>query len=134
MKSTSDLAVIPNTPAWENVLGFFGFLLLCLGFIYFGWVALTEQQVPPEITFQINEINVLDGGYLVQLDVSNSGSQSISALHFEGRLVPQEGAPEASAATVNYVPAHSRSQAGLFFNNDPRRGELRLKALGYQEP
>jgi|SRR5690606_1423729 len=134
MKSNMNPAGIPNTPMWENVLGFFGFLLLCLGFTYLGWVALTEQQTPPEIAFHINEINTLENGYLVQLEISNSGSQSIAALHFEGHLVLQEGEPEISSGTVDYVPAHSKSNIGLFFENDPGKGELKFKALGYQEP
>lgn len=134
MKFSNNSAGVPNTPTWEKILGMFGFILLCSGFAYFIWVALTERNTPADISFHIAEINALQNGYLVELQIENHGSQSIAAFQFEGHLQSLEGEVETSTAEVDYVPAHSKKYAGLFFNNDPRKGKLIFKSLGYQEP
>lgn len=126
-----------NTPMWEKVLGLLGLLLLCIGFIYLGWNALSEQQLPPEIVLSVKEVNDLEQGYLVQIEVVNTGSQSVAGLHFEGSLLVDNinrNSTEISNATLDYVPARSKKSAGLYFSNDPRVGILTLRALGYQTP
>jgi uncharacterized protein (TIGR02588 family) len=35
---------------------------------------------------------------------------------------------------IAYVPGESVRRAGLFFKNDPRKHELRVRALGYADP
>lgn len=121
-----------NTPLWEKILGLSGLLLLLTGFIYLGWMSLHEHDSPPDIRFVVTEINQLASGYLVQLDVHNSGTQSIAALQFEGYLNGDAG--ETSRSEIDYVPSHSKSSAGLFFTHNPHAGTLTFKALGYQKP
>jgi uncharacterized protein (TIGR02588 family) len=41
---------------------------------------------------------------------------------------------ETSLVTVDYVAAGSRRDAALFFSNDPRQGELTVRAKRYVEP
>ena len=41
---------------------------------------------------------------------------------------------ETSLVTVDYVAAGSERDAALFFSNDPRQGELTVRAKGYIEP
>lgn len=133
MRESVNPGNIPNTPMWEKVLGLFGFILLCTGFIYLGWVAIHERQLPPDIQVTIKEINELDKGYLVQVEVINSGAQSVGSLQIQAKL--RHGSEsEISTAEVDYVPSNSRNSAGLFFTKDPRSGELTLRALGYQKP
>jgi uncharacterized protein (TIGR02588 family) len=41
---------------------------------------------------------------------------------------------ETSEVTIDYVPAGSQRQAGLFFIRDPQQYELQLSAKGYEQP
>ena len=41
---------------------------------------------------------------------------------------------ENSLVTVDYVAAGSERDAALFFSNDPRQGEVTVRAKGYIEP
>jgi uncharacterized protein (TIGR02588 family) len=52
----------------------------------------------------------------------------------EGELTIEDGQKEVSHTEIDYVPAHAERRGGLFFSQDPRRGELRLRVLGYEEP
>lgn len=134
MNSPDSSNNIPNTPTWEKVLGLLGFILLCTGFLYLGWVAIGERQFPPQIHFSVKAVNQLESGYLVEVEVSNSGSHSVESLHLEARLQGQDKESEISTAEIDYVPSSSRKSAGFFFARDPRSGELSLRALGYQKP
>ena len=125
---------IQHTPTWEKIVGLLGLTLLCIGFAYLGWAAITEQDKPPNIVFTVTEINDLETDFLVQVEVANTGFKSVAGLDIEGRLIPRNGSPETSTAEVDYVPSGSSRSVGLFFNSDPRVGTLSLRALGYQEP
>jgi uncharacterized protein (TIGR02588 family) len=41
---------------------------------------------------------------------------------------------ETSVVTVDYAAAGSERDAALLFSNDPRQGELIVRAKGYIEP
>jgi uncharacterized protein (TIGR02588 family) len=72
--------------------------------------------------------------YLVSLKIRNSGNATAAALNVEG-VVKQGGTNvETSLITVDYVAAGSERDAALFFANDPRQGELSVRAKGYIEP
>ncbi len=125
---------IQHTPTWEKIVGFFGVCLIGIGFVYLGWAAVTENGKPPEIGFSITEINDLNGQFLVQIEVRNTGLKSVAALDIEGHLNPSQGEDEISNATVDYIPSRSTRRVGLFFTQDPRLGKLELTPVGYQEP
>ena len=41
---------------------------------------------------------------------------------------------ELSHTEIDYAPAHAEKLDGLFFSQDPRQDELRVRALGYEGP
>ena len=91
---------------------------------------------PPvaEIRVRIDEILPSAQGYLVSLTIENSGNATAAALGVEGVLKRGETNIETSLVTVDYVAAGSERDASLFFSNDPRQGELIVRAKGYIEP
>lgn len=129
-KKTDDI----HTPLWEKLLGIVGLLLLLAGFIYLGWMAIHEDDTPPDVLFSITRISQVSDGFLVEVEVTNNGSQSLAALHLKGSLTIEDGEPEINQAQVDYLPSRSKGHAGFFFSRDPRTGTLEFKPSGYQEP
>lgn len=122
-----------NTPTWEKVLGGCGLLLLLAGFSYLGWTAVVETELPPDIIFHPVRISELDNGYLVEVEVTNTGSQSMAGLNLEGRLIKNDS-DEIRHAQLDYLPSRSKNYVGFFFAADPRTGKLQFQPSGYQEP
>ena len=122
------------TPTWEKIVGFAGFVVLCAGLVYLVWAAMTEENSAPKIAFKVQAIKSLDSNYLVTVEVSNRGHESVAALQIEGELEQAAGEPEKSSAQIDYVPSQSRRHVGLFFRSDPKDGKISFRALGYQEP
>ena len=91
---------------------------------------------PPvaEISIRVDEISPSAHGYLVSLKIGNSGKATAAALGVEGVLIRGGTNVETSLVTVDYVAAGSERDAALFFSNDPRQGELTVRAKGYVEP
>jgi uncharacterized protein (TIGR02588 family) len=73
-------------------------------------------------------------GHLVSLKIANSGNATAASLGVEGVLTRGGVAVERSVITVDYVAAGSERGAALLFSNDPRQGELSVRAKGYIDP
>ena len=76
----------------------------------------------------------LEDGYLVQFRAFNQGGAAAAELMIEGEATGPDGSTEASEAVLDYVPARSSREGGLWFSGDPRAGQLTLRATGYAEP
>jgi uncharacterized protein (TIGR02588 family) len=87
-----------------------------------------------EIRILVDEILPSAHGYLVSLKIENAGDATAAALGVEGVLKQGGTNIETSLVTVDYVAAGSDRDAALFFSNDPRQGELTVRAKGYIEP
>lgn len=87
-----------------------------------------------QISIRVDEILSSAPGYLVSLKINNSGNATAAALGVEGVLTRGGTNVETSLVTVDYVAAGSQRDAALFFSNDPRDGELIVRAKGYIEP
>jgi uncharacterized protein (TIGR02588 family) len=87
-----------------------------------------------DITIRVDEILPSAHGFLVSLKINNSGNATAAALGIEGVLMRGGTNLETSLVTVDYVAAGSERDAALFFSNDPRHGELTVRAKGYIEP
>jgi uncharacterized protein (TIGR02588 family) len=96
--------------------------------------SLTGGRPVAEISVRVVEIVPSAQGFLVSLTIDNSGNGTAAALNVEGVLMRGGTNVETSLVTVDYVAAGSRRDAALFFSNDPRQGELTVRAKGYVEP
>lgn len=123
-----------QTPLWEKILGIAGLLLLITGFFYLGWMAINEDDTSPDVIFSINKISPVSKGFLVEVEITNTGAKSLAAVYLEGQLTDNNDETEISYTQLDYLPSHSKSYAGFFFNADPRTGRLEFKPSGYQEP
>jgi uncharacterized protein (TIGR02588 family) len=96
--------------------------------------SFTGGRPVAEISVRVDEIVPLAQVFLVSLKIENSGNGTAAALNVEGVLMRGGTNVETSLVTVDYVAAGSARDAALFFSNDPRQGELIVRAKGYIEP
>ena len=84
-------------------------------------------------SFRLGQIEAQPQGFLVPFEAVNDGDATAAAVEIVGRLRLGE-LTEESRVTIDYLPAASYGRGGLWFRQDPRQGELVLRAEGYLEP
>jgi uncharacterized protein (TIGR02588 family) len=129
---TKDERTRTSTLEWIAAAVGLALLLAVLGVIG-RQAVLGQSSQPPAITVAPSTIVALRNGYLVEFDAFNQASGTAAAVTIEGVLKDDAGS-ETAMATLDYVAGQGSTQGGLFFTRDPRRGQLRLRALGYQHP
>ena len=124
-----------RTPLLEWVAGAIGAILTLTLIGVLGWQAWTNPgDVPPEVTVRLEEVLPAGAGFVARIAGVNASPETAAAVEVEGVLSRDGEVVETARATLDYVPGHSEKRGGLFFAEDPREGDLRLRALGYQEP
>lgn len=123
-----------NTPLWEKLVGLAGLVLVCFTIGFLLWSAISAQDDPPNVSFEIHEIHAIDGRYLVLLDVHNSGDLTAADLQVEVSLSDGQGNTESATGSIDYLAAGSTRRMGFYFGTDPGLGELQFRALGYHKP
>src|SRR5688500_8284731 len=96
--------------------------------------SVTGGRPLADVSIRVDEILPSAQGYLVSLKIENSGNATAAALNVEGVLRRGGTTVETSLVTVDYVAAGSERDAALLCSNDPRQGELTVRAKGYIEP
>lgn len=122
------------TTVCEAVFAALGLLLVLgtVGFLIYR--GATTGTRPPVIQIKQRAVKPQPGGYVLEVDVRNSGDRTAAALTLEGELELPGGEKETSDVTLDYVPSNSHRRAGFFFQHDPQKYAVKLRAKGYQEP
>lgn len=124
-----------ETSPWEFVTGAIGALLVA-GVI--GSMILEAMRAPahpvPALVVEMDTVRSVRAGWVVAVTVQNSGDATAAEVTVEGTLYDDTGMVETSQVTLDYVPVHSRREAGLHFTRDPARHRLVLRPLGYRRP
>jgi uncharacterized protein (TIGR02588 family) len=103
-----------------------------IGYLIYDGVG--HPSTPPSVTVEVDSVQAAGPGYLVLLRAVNRGRITAADVILEGELRADTGQVEVSQTTIDYVPAGGEQSAGLYFAQDPRRLQLRLRAHGYREP
>lgn len=108
-------------------------VLAAVGYLFYE--ALSGPSTPPMITVRVEQVVPMrSGGYVVEIRARNEGSSTASSLHVEGTLMRDTTTVEKSSATINFVPAETEREAGLFFTKDPRKYRLEVRPTGFDRP
>ena len=125
---------ISDAPIWMWAIAVFG-LALVLGSIGFMvYKAATSDGSPADITVQVDSTLQTRNGYLVKFRAVNTGGSTVEGLTIEGTLRNGSETVETSDTVLEWVPAHSEREGGLFFTSDPRQHQLQLRAKGFENP
>ncbi len=110
-------------------------LVLVVGMVAFiAYYALTTEAKAPAVTVEVIGVESVADAYLARFRAKNRSSATAAALRVEGELRQGQTVVESSQATLDYLPPFSERRGGLFFQQDPRRYELRIAPKGYAEP
>ena len=119
---------------WEWVAGAIGSVLVAAAL----WVLVSDAlapATPPDLRITVSSITPAGATrHRVAFTARNLGSEAAAEVVVEGTLVRAAGDTLRATVTLDYVPGRSRRSGGLFFDADPRAGELSLRAVGYAEP
>jgi uncharacterized protein (TIGR02588 family) len=124
----------PNQESvWEWIVAGIGAMLVLLTLGVLLYDAL-QPKSPPTISVQMQSIQSLESGYLVEFQATNRGGHGAAGVTIQGELLNQDQAVETSDTTLSYIAAGSHRSGGLYFKQDPRRFQLELRALGFEAP
>ena len=123
-----------TTPLLEWIVGGLGTLLVVGAIAFLLDHALVRDGSPPDIRVTAEQVLDLQAGYLVRFRASNQGNSAAAQVTIEGELAGPDGRIEVSDVVLDYLPPRSDRQGGLLFSENPRTGELRLRATGYAKP
>lgn len=123
-----------DIPLLEWIIGGIGLLIVAATVAVLVHEAVAGDNSPPDVKLTVEAMRPLRNGYLVKVRAENEGGEAAARVPVEVELVSQAKVIETSDTQFEYLPAHSVRDAGVFFTQDPREGELRLRARGYEEP
>ncbi len=125
---------IKDTPWWLLGIAFLGLMLVAGAIVFMVYEAVAGDSSPPDIKVQVEATQQTRNGYLVKFRAVNEGGSTAEGVTVEG--VVRNGAEvlEVSDTLLEWVPAHSEREGGLFFTSDPRQHQFQLRAKGYENP
>jgi uncharacterized protein (TIGR02588 family) len=121
-------------PPLEWIVASLGVLLVGGAIAFLVFHSTTRGQTPPDVRAVAERVLELDHGYVVQFRAVNEGGSAAAQVTIQGELVGPDGTTERGEAVLDYLPPRSDREGGLLFEDDPRQGELRLRATGYAKP
>ncbi|MCP9496061.1 MAG: hypothetical protein MSG64_16560 [Pyrinomonadaceae bacterium MAG19_C2-C3] len=119
---------------WEWIVATVGLVLVVSAIGFMLYRAIKGNASPPVISISVDSIMPTGDKFLVTFRAVNHGELTAAGLTVEGELRSGTQSVETSSATLNYVPSRSKRRGGLFFINDPRKFELKLRPKGYEQP
>lgn len=119
---------------WEWVAAGVGALLVGTVVSFLAYEAATFEGTPPDIQVTVDSVSRSSGGYLVHLKAYNRGGTTAASVGIEAELRTPAGAPATRSVDIDYIPARSVRHAALVFGEDPRAGELEVRATGFDLP
>ena len=122
------------TPLLEWIVGGLGAVLVGGAVAFLVYHSLARDRTPPDVRVVVQRVVDLQNGYLVQFRAFNQGGSAAAELTIEGELTGADGSTELSEVVLDYLPPHSDREGGLVFSQDPRAGQLSLRAKGYAKP
>ena len=125
---------IKDAPWWMWAIGLLGLALVAGSIGFLVYEATKGDTSPADITVHVDATVQLRTGYLVKFRAVNTGGSTVEGLTVEGVLRNGTNVHEISDTVIQWVPARSEREGGLFFTSDPRQYQMQLRAKGYENP
>lgn len=123
-----------QTSVFEKAFALAGLLLTggMLAFFLHTWWTSSDEE--PALSVRVLAQQRSGASHLVLFEVENLGGRTAAGVAVEGRLSEGGEWLESARAELDYVPAGSTVEGGLYFQNDPAGLSLEIRALGYTRP
>ena len=125
---------ISDAPIWMWGIAVLGLALVAASIGFMVYKAVAGDASHPDITVQVDSTLPTRNGYLVKFRAVNTGGSTVEGLTIEGTLRSGSETLETSDTVLEWIPAHSEREGGLFFTSDPRQHQLQVRAKGYENP
>lgn len=125
---------LKDTPWWLLSIASLGLVLVAGSIVFMLYEAVAGDASPPDIKMHVEATEQTRNGYLVKFRAVNEGGSTAEGLTVEGVLRNGTEVLEVSDTILEWVPAHSEREGGLFFTSDPRQYQFQLRAKGYENP
>ena len=125
---------IEDAPWWMWGIALLGLALVAGSIAFMLYEAAAGDSSPPDVAVHVDATLQIRNGYLVKFRAVNEGGSTAEGVTVEGVLRSGSDILETSNTVLEYVPAHSEREGGLFFTSDPRQYQLQLRAKGYENP
>jgi uncharacterized protein (TIGR02588 family) len=89
---------------------------------------------PPEVVARLGPAKAAAGGFMVPVEVRNMGQDTAEDVQVTVILELPQGDPEEAVLAIAFLPRDSRRDGWVTFQNDPRRGTLRLGPIAFEVP
>ncbi|MFN2513109.1 MAG: hypothetical protein ABR568_17010 [Pyrinomonadaceae bacterium] len=134
MAHNAEQKKIKDAPWWMWCIAILGLALVTGSIAFMLYEAAAGDSSPPDITVHVDATLQIRNGYLVRFRAINEGGSTAEGVTIEGELRNGTDVTETSNTVLEYVPAHSEREGGLFFTSDPRQYQLQLRARGFEDP
>ncbi|WP_275791586.1 TIGR02588 family protein [Pararhizobium gei] len=122
-------------PHWmEWAVGIFSALLVLTIIGWVGFEAITEEDQSPTFRTVITRKEAVEGGFRVEFEIENLSTRTAAAVVVRGEIRDGDNAVETGEATIDYVPAQSKSYGAIIFSSDPGEKDVWIRGAGYSEP
>jgi uncharacterized protein (TIGR02588 family) len=125
---------LQDAPWWMWGIAFLGLALIAGSIAFMLYQAVAGDSSPPDITVHVDSIVPTRNGYLVMFRAVNDGGSTAEGVTIEGVIRNGTEIMETSHTVIEFVPAHSEREGGLFFGSDPALSQFQLRAKGYENP
>lgn len=133
-KSPSKAGAADDIPLLEWAIAVLGLAIVISVVGVLIYEAVAGDKSPPDVKLTVQSIAPLQNGFLVKVRAENVGGEPAARVSITAELWEQSKVVESSETQFEHLPPHSFREAGVFFQRDPRPNEIRLRALGYEEP
>ena len=134
MARNAEQKKIKDAPWWMWCIAILGLALVTGSITFMLYEAAAGDSSPPDITLHVDATLQIRNGYLVKFRAVNEGGSTAEGVMVEGVLRNGTEVMETNNTVLEYVPAHSVREGGLFFTSDPRQYQMQLRAKGYENP
>jgi uncharacterized protein (TIGR02588 family) len=111
-----------------------GALLVAATVGFLAWTAATAGDAPPDIVVETQAAASQGAAWRVAFTAFNRGDRAAAKVRIVGELRAAGRIVESRTAELDYLPARSHREGGLFFARDPAGFELAVRADGYAAP
>lgn len=124
----------PEIPLLEWVIGAIGLVIVAAAVGVLLYEAVAGDKSPPDMKLTVQSISQRQSGFLVKIRAENIGGEPAARVEIAAELMEKGRVVESSGTQFDHLPPHSAREAGLFFQRDPRLGEVRLQTRSYEDP
>lgn len=102
-----------------------------------GWLfvdIMTSEDRQPELVARVISTEKIASGWQVVFELRNNATLAAAGVEVRAQLLDKSRLVEEAEVTFDYVAGGSQSRGAVIFENDPKRLDLTIRAVGFTEP